>query len=63
MGRSKAGVGQYVYLILPCNQEGLYLDIAQEQDQNVEIFPRKIVPLIHTLIIRMMQKKLSIIYV
>ena len=54
MGRSKAGAGQYMYLILPCNQEGLYLDIAQEQDQNVEIFPRKIVPLIHTLIIRML---------
>ena len=49
VGRSKASAGQYI----------LYFPATRA----IYILPGKVVPLIHTLIIRMLHKKLAIIYI
>ena len=49
MGRSKASAGQY-FLYFPATRA-------------IYILPRKVVSLIHTLIFRMLHKKLAIIYI
>ena len=47
--------------IFPCNQGNTY--IAWEGTRAIYILPGKVVPLIHTLIFRMLHKKLAIIYI
>ena len=49
MGRSKASAGQY-FLYFPATRA-------------IYILPGKVVPLIHTLIFRMLHKKFAIIYI
>ena len=63
MGRSKASAGQY-FLYFPATRAiYTYVCIAQEGTRAIYILPGKVVSLIHTLIFRMLQKKLVIIYI
>ena len=59
-GRIK-GQCRAIFLIFPCNQGNIY--IAREGTRAIYILPRKVVPLIHTLIFRMLHKELAIIYI
>ena len=47
--------------IFPCNQGNIYILPGKEPGQY--ILPGKLVSLIHTLIFRMLHKKLAIIYI
>ena len=59
MDGSKASAGQY-FLYFPATR-AIY--IAREGTRAIYILPGKVVPLIHTLIFRMLHKKLAIIYI
>ena len=63
MGRSKASAGQY-FLYFPATRAiYIYIYISQEGTRAIYILPGKVVSLIHTLIFRMLQKSLVIIYI
>ena len=59
-GRIK-GQCRAIFLIFPYNQGNIY--IAREGTRAIYILPGKVVPLIHTLIFKMLHKKLAIIYI
>ena len=61
MGRSKASAGQY-FIYFPATR-AIYILPGKEPGQYIYILPGKVVPLIHTLIFRMLHKKLAIIYI
>ena len=61
MGGSKASAGQY-FIYFPATR-AIYIYIAREGTRAIYILPGKVVSLIHTLIFRMLHKKLAIIYI